>query len=111
MLVASKPSGDTSIIAHANVEGSPVVRPINISVKHEAAPGILYLGMHPDIKKLNQEDPPPKGCRHPAYEVTGSGNRWNASYLNGGKWHMSVKTFPSDVAAYRHILDTLYYGD
>lgn len=65
--------------------------------------------MHPDIKKLNKQDPPPKGYMHPAYEVTGNGNKWHASYLNGGKWNMSVRTFPSEGSAYRYILDILYY--
>jgi len=67
--------------------------------------------MHKDIKKLNKQDPPPEGCVHPAYEVTGSGNSWYVSYLNGGKWNMSIRTFPSEAAAYRHILDILYYGE
>lgn len=67
--------------------------------------------MHKDIKKLNKEDPPPEGYCHPAYEVTGRGNSWHVSYLNDGKWNMSVETFPSEATAYRHILDILYYGE
>lgn len=67
--------------------------------------------MHPDIKKLNKQDPPPKGCRHPAYEVTGSGTRWNVAYLNKGSWNMCTETFRSEGAAYRYILDVLYYEE
>jgi hypothetical protein len=67
--------------------------------------------MHKDIKKLNRQDPPPKGYRHPAYEVTGGDNSWHVSYLNDGNWNMSVKMFPSEAAAYRYILNILYYGE
>lgn len=67
--------------------------------------------MHKDIKKLNKLQPPPEGYRHPAYEVTGRDNAWHASYLNGGNWIQSVETFPSEAAAFRHILDVLYYGE
>jgi hypothetical protein len=67
--------------------------------------------MHKDVKNLNKQDPPPKGYRHPAYAVTGSGNSWHASYLNGGTWNMCVRTFPSEVAAYQYILDILYYDE
>lgn len=67
--------------------------------------------MHKDIKKLNKQDPPPKGCRHPAYEVTGRGNEWSVAYLNSGLWNMPIRTFPSEGAAYRYILDVLYYEE
>ena len=67
--------------------------------------------MHKDIKKLNKQDPPPKGCRHPGYEVTRMGNKWVVAYLNNGAWNMPVRKFPSEVAAYMFILDVLYYGD
>lgn len=67
--------------------------------------------MHPDIKKLNKDDPPPPGCRHPAYEVTGKGNCWYVSYINEGKWLQPVRSFPNESSAYRYILDVLYYGE
>lgn len=74
--------------------------------------------MHPDIKRLNKEDPPPKGFRHPAYEVTNNGGcschgkaEWSVSFLNDGTWNMSTITFATEAAAYRHILDILYYGE
>lgn len=71
--------------------------------------------MHKDIRKLNKEDPPPKGYRHPAYEVTPArGSRigeFTVAYLNDGKWNMPVRSFPTERAAFSFILDQLYYGD
>ncbi len=69
---------------------------------------------HPDIRKLNREGPPPKGCRHLAYSVTrnaGSSGGYHAAYLLNGNWNMSTKYFPTERAAFQHILDMLYYGD
>lgn len=67
--------------------------------------------MHRDIKRLNKKDPPPEGCRHPAYEVYKVGSGWRASFINGGDWNMLCISFPTEASAYRYILDQLYYGD
>ena len=66
--------------------------------------------MHPDIKKLNTEDPPPKGYKHPAYEITGSKNHWSISYLDNGYWNMPINFHLSEAAALRWLLDYFYYG-
>ena len=67
--------------------------------------------MHPDIKELNKQDPPPKGYKHPAYEVTGKGGHFSVAYLLGGKWWQPVHSFQSERQAFEYILDKLYYGD
>ena len=67
--------------------------------------------MHLDIKRLNKEDPPPKGCKHPAYEVMGRNDYWTIGYLHNGVWNMPIRTFKSEANALCFVLDILYYGD
>ncbi len=77
--------------------------------------------IHPDIKKLNKKDPPPKGHKHPTYEVSMPTNalregeysvgEYSVAYLNNGKWNMPVRMFKTEREAFSFILDKLYYGD
>lgn len=62
------------------------------------------------LKKLNKEEPPPKGYKHPAYEVTGSNGCYHVAYLYDGQWVMPIREFKSERQAFCYILDKLYYG-
>ena len=72
--------------------------------------------MHPSVQALNKKERPPKGCRHPAYEVMlglakGTEKPYYVGYLDGNKWQMPAQPFGTEAEALRWILDRVYYGD
>lgn len=60
--------------------------------------------MHPDIKRLNKQEPHPKGYNHPAYQLSGSGNSWSILYLDDGNWNMPIRSFTSKELALCYVL-------
>lgn len=54
MFVAAEFSFDTSIFTHSNVERSTVIRPVNVCMKHDVAPGV-FLRIMKTEKELHEE--------------------------------------------------------